>query len=409
MEICCDIIKFISIFYKIIIKEKVMFEKRTICLIFCVIFALTGCNILPKEEEVLAPPLVKETEIKYDTIDVIRDDLYKKIIGAGTFVSIEHQELFFKNKSGRLKVIHVKNGQEVKEGDIVAELFNEDIEKKIEMQELSIQKAKIRLDKLTKSNNKDALRVKEIDYELQKMKLKDLETRGKFEALDNQIKQQKLVVEKMKIEYDKVKNGQDNNEIKLAQIDLKTENLKLEQYKQQLKDSLLVSNVSGKVTYINTSVKKGDFVDTYKHLVSVSDPSIIQLEYSGAYNKDFKLGMEVDVAVNGNPFKGEVVVIPGSSKLELDEEDKDVVRIEVANLPKDVTMGDTVQLSVILDKRTNVIAIPRNAIQKYLGRTYVKVLEDGLTKEKDVEIGLETATKAEILEGINEGEKLVIR
>ena len=44
-----------------------------------------------------------------------------------------------------------------------------------------------------------------------------------------------------------------------------------------------------------------------------------------------------------------------------------------------------------------------------MGRKYVNVLENGLNNERDVRIGVETATEVEILEGIEEGEEIILR
>src|SRR5690606_40663397 len=39
---------------------------------------LTGCSFLPKEEPVLAPPLVEPAEMDYETVEVTKGDLIKK-------------------------------------------------------------------------------------------------------------------------------------------------------------------------------------------------------------------------------------------------------------------------------------------------------------------------------------------
>ena len=41
------------------------------------------------------------------------------------------------------------------------------------------------------------------------------------------------------------------------------------------------------------------------------------------------------------------------------------------------------------------------------GRRYVNVLEDGVRVEKDVEIGLQTDTEAEIINGLEEGDLVI--
>ena len=50
----------------------------------------------------------------------------------------------------------------------------------------------------------------------------------------------------------------------------------------------------------------------------------------------------------------------------------------------------------------------RNVVRNYMGRRYVQVLEDGLKKERDVQVGLETSTDVEIIKGLEEGEEVVV-
>ena len=69
-----------------------MLKNRTF-LVFLVIIllviGLSGCYLFPKEEEVLAPPLIEPPEITYETLEATRGTIEKKITASGTFVSIE--------------------------------------------------------------------------------------------------------------------------------------------------------------------------------------------------------------------------------------------------------------------------------------------------------------------------------
>jgi macrolide-specific efflux system membrane fusion protein len=61
---------------------------------------LSGCYFFPKEETVLAPPLIESTEITYETIDVTKGTIEKRVTGSGTFISAEQQNLDFKYRGG---------------------------------------------------------------------------------------------------------------------------------------------------------------------------------------------------------------------------------------------------------------------------------------------------------------------
>jgi hypothetical protein len=119
--------------------------------------------------------------------------------------------------------------------------------------------------------------------------------------------------------------------------------------------------------------------------------------------------MEADVIINKKSYQGTVVMTPADMPHDTPEELRDVVHIDVPDLPEGVKMGDHAQISLILDRREDVIVLPRNLVRNYMGRRYVLVLEDGLKKERDVEIGLETPTETEIMKGLEEGELIIIK
>jgi len=332
-----------------------LFQFGTILSLFgFLLFSLSGCYLFPKEEEVLAPPLVEPPEITYDTTEVKKGTIEKKITGSGTFVSVMQENLFFKNRGGRLKAIHVKLGDEVKKGDVIAELDTGDLE--------------------------------------------------------NQIEQQKIVLKKARTRYNQVKDqGGDKYSLDLAWYDVELASLALENLERQLEEAILKADAAGTVVYIDNNVQEGDYVNTYQTLVRIADPKQLQLQYSGSNNSDFKVGQEVSVKIGNNTHTGKVVMTPASVPLDAPDSMKDIVRIEVGELPEEVEMGDSAQIELILDRRENVIVLPRSLVRNYMGRKYVLVLEDGLKKERDVEIGLETATEVEIIEGLEEGELVITR
>ena len=56
-----------------------------------------------------------------------------------------------------------------------------------------------------------------------------------------------------------------------------------------------------------------------------------------------------------------------------------------------------------------MVVVPRSVVETYVSRTYVQVLEDGLPIERDVEVGIQTPTRAEIRSGLSAGEAVVLR
>src|SRR5690625_1723371 len=109
-----------------IIKMKLLARKKLVTPSFIILFALSffisGCTFLPKEEEVLAPPLVEPAELDYNTVEVKRGDIVSSVEGVGSLVPKNNIDLHYTKDGGRLKEVHVNKGDFVEKGEILAEL-----------------------------------------------------------------------------------------------------------------------------------------------------------------------------------------------------------------------------------------------------------------------------------------------
>jgi len=71
--------------------------------------------------------------------------------------------------------------------------------------------------------------------------------------------------------------------------------------------------------------------------------------------------------------------------------------------------GLTVTVSIIVDERHDVLLVPNSAITSSSGQAYVKVVSsDGVTEDRLVITGISDWQYTEIVEGLNEGDKVII-
>jgi multidrug efflux pump subunit AcrA (membrane-fusion protein) len=80
-------------------------------------------------------------------------------------------------------------------------------------------------------------------------------------------------------------------------------------------------------------------------------------------------------------------------------------------IPEDFQLraGLTVTVSIILEERNDVLLVPNVAITGSGGQTYVKVLSpDGIIEDRLVTTGISDWQYTEIIDGLSEGEKIVI-
>ncbi|MBI2853001.1 MAG: HlyD family efflux transporter periplasmic adaptor subunit [Chloroflexi bacterium] len=70
--------------------------------------------------------------------------------------------------------------------------------------------------------------------------------------------------------------------------------------------------------------------------------------------------------------------------------------------------GLTVAVNIVVTQKTNVLMVPNRAISRQGGQTVVKVIKDGQIESRMVTIGINDFQNTEIVQGLSEGEKVVI-
>ncbi|WP_182302483.1 efflux RND transporter periplasmic adaptor subunit [Cohnella cholangitidis] len=321
--------------------------------------ALAGCSLLPKEEEALKPPLVKPAQENYSTVNVEKGTIIKSISGSGTFESVSTDISQFTGQGGRIDKILVNPGDQVKKGDVLVQLI--------------------------------------------------------LDGLDIQVKEQQLALEKAKYAFRQALNGEEQA-LAIAKLQYEVEQLKYDRLSKQLNSKQLVAGIDGQVVFTET-LDEGDFVEAYQTLVIVADPSKLRVTLRVDNATDLgevEVGMEAKVSLNKEEVIGKVVQTPSSSpetlNKELAEKYSKTLYIEVPKLPKDAKIGSLPNVKVVTRQRDDVLKIPRSGLRSYLGRNFVRVLEDDKRlREIDVEPGLTGSTEIEIVQGLTEGQVVVLQ
>ncbi|HOJ09234.1 MAG TPA: biotin/lipoyl-binding protein, partial [Clostridiales bacterium] len=382
-------------------------------IIFSFFTSLTGCYFFPQEEEVLAPPLKEPQKLEYKTIKVKKGNIEKRINGTAYFVSDLQTDLCFKYRGGRIKSINVKDGDMVYEGDIIIELETENLENQIMQQEMALEKLKLSTGQ-TLSNLHRSIKLAELQLDDLKKKLEKI--KKTMENLPDGVSLQDIMpganMEDIQDQIERqefILNGEIekyNNAETSAELDIKSIELQIQNLSIELEKTKLVSPVTGKVVWI-TSTKPGESIQAYTNLIRIADVNRLKLKYTGDNISDFKLGSKVEVKIDDAEYEGEVVMTPSTAPFDADESIKRSIFINVKGLPKGVSLGYSARISYLLEYKEDVIVIPRDMLHGFMGQKTVYILEDGLKKDRSVQTGIETPTEVEILKGLEEGEEII--
>ncbi len=318
--------------------------------------ALTGCSLLPQEEEPERLPEIRTPKISQKPeYEVKRGTLETKIGAAGKLMSEKEENLFFTEDNRRIVDVLAKAGDEVKKGQVLAKLDTGDTESQIMRKEIELEKAELDLkEAMRESSGEDgvALRKRQLDYELLKKELTEL--RGRLDG------------------------------------------------------SKLVAPYSG--TIVSFTAKKGDLARAYEKVGRIVDRNalVVAVKFGSSDLEFVAPGMEAIVGINAaGDHKGKVRRLPVAGDSGEDSLDSYAL-IDLQKLPDGVGHGTPLNASIVVEKREKALYIPSAALRKQNNRNYVIVSHpDGSKGEVDVEVGIQTATEAEIIKGLEEGQKVV--
>ncbi|MBR1392289.1 MAG: efflux RND transporter periplasmic adaptor subunit [Ruminococcus sp.] len=326
----------------------------------------SGCYLLPDEEEVLAPPVVKASEVKYSTVTVSRKDLVKKVTSSGTVTAEKQYMLTYEKQGGTISKFYVRAGDEVKEGDPICELETTDVDYQITEKELYKRRAELGV------------------------------------AIVRQ-------------------NGGSQAEIDRAGVEVELIENELEKLYERKEQAVLTSPIDGIVSAL-ADVRVGDGVGTGQNIATVIDTSGLYIPIKPNDMKPYDMGTELVIKVGDTEYEGEVFMTPsalGEYTASLDEHAKEdntgidfdaetvYVRFK-GDAPTD-TVGRIADCTLIQEKVENAIVISNNLIKTVDGQKVVYLLKDGEKTAVPVEIGLKTGSQSEIISGLQEGDEIVIR
>jgi multidrug efflux pump subunit AcrA (membrane-fusion protein) len=139
-------------------------------------------------------------------------------------------------------------------------------------------------------------------------------------------------------------------------------------------------------------------IDTVKVLVNVSE------KYLGRLKENAEARVEVD-AYPDEVFVGEVTRIAPLVDLTTRTSE---VEIRIVNREHQLKPGMFARVNIIIEKKENVILVPIKAILSENNRRFVFVVNGSIARKKEVKTGVYQKDSVEIIEGLNEGEDVII-
>lgn len=353
-----------------------MGRKKLLAGVLAVSCALTvcGCNSTQKTDssEVL---VTEDVRGAYEFTTVVRDTVQKTKIIAANYQQVKEENLSFGTSGGRLAGVYVELGDEVKKGDLLAELYCED----------------------------EKLYFTELEYTMktQRMQIEHLKEQRKLELTQLAAKKSSYTTD----EYQsKLKELEDTYRTQIEDLEDKIyiENMEYTQLKRMLEAYRIVAGMDGTVTFIgNTGSEFSAWPGNKMFTISDSE-ELAFLCSEKDYIPYFTLGETYVFATStGVEYK---------TVLEDIDEVAGTMRFELVGGQGSTSLGQRVLYTLVLEERENVLSLPKNAVHTIGDKTYVYYFdENGVRQIKEIEVGLVAGSKVEVVSGLSEGDEVILR
>lgn len=350
-----------------------------------------------------------------------KGDLTVEITATGNLAMPDSVNLSF-GSSGKVQEVLVEMGDEVKKGQVLAKLDTSTLEQNLIQAQINVKSA---------------------EYSLEKAKEPTTTASG-----------------------DRILSAPDPLDIEIKELQLELAKMRLKEAERQLAEATIVAPFDGVVAEVNVS--RGDMVGEGTTVIRLLDPSRLEVDVLVSEMDVFQIKpgaratVQVD-AVSGVSFPARVKRISPAATIQQNvvnykvrlelitgetvaTQQRSPSQITLEMLPEQVrkaveegritleqirqwvaqryqqqtakpaiSMADfqpkeglTVTATIFVNERRDVLLVPNGAVTKEGGKSYVQVVNGGVTEKREVTTGLSNWQYTEITEGLSEGEQVLI-
>ncbi len=199
-------------------------------------------------------------------------------------------------------------------------------------------------------------------------------------------------------------------DIALYQAQIEQSKAALALIQKQIADTILKAPIGGIITSVSS--KMGEMAKASVSIITMMTQSGLQVEADVSEADIGKVSLADPATITLDAFmdevwKGKVVDIePAETIIQGVVYYK--VTIGFSQLVKKVKSGMTANVTIITDKRENVLAVPQRAIVEKNDKKYIRILAGESYREQQVETGLMGSEgEIEVISGLKEGDKVI--
>lgn len=356
---------------------------------------------------------VSASRLQIATVE--RGSFVRDIAADGRVVAAVSPTLYA-NANGAV-TLQVHAGDKVAKGQVLAVIASPELTNKLAQEQnnedamqVAYQQAKIDANQ-QRAKLQEAFENAKIDEQSAARDLKryqDVFHKGAVSQID--VDRHKDSLEKAQIQ---LKHAQDNLgmddsslmlEVQAKKLAYDRQKLLVADLKRQVDDLNVRSPVNGQVGQL--FIAQTATVPKDAKLLTVVDLSALEVQVNvpESFARDLASGMPAVISGNGNDWKGAVSAI---SPEVVNGEVVARVRFE-GKKPSELRQNQRLSVRIVLDRRENVLTVARGSFVDESGGRYAYVVHDDIAYKTPVTLGPSSIDKVEILQGLKEGDKVVI-
>jgi len=390
----------------------------------------------------------EETTPNYLTATVEVGDIENNVMASGKVKALNTVDVGAQ-VSGEVKRLYVEVGDEVKQGDLIAQIDQVTQKNSLSNEQASLEQSEAALqsaqaESLSKqaslksayadlASRQSELKQAQSDFaRLQDLVAIDAISQQEYDTQATSVETAKAAVANARAAIDTAKAAIATTEanINSQQAALRKSRTNVSTAEEDLSYTTIRAPISGTVVSITT--EQGTTVNanqTAPTLVTLADLSTVRInaQISEADVINVSAGMPAYFNIIGNPdqqYDATLTAIEPapeqiSSTSSTDAAIYYVGYVEVPNPDRLFRIDMTAQIYIIVNEAKNALLVPSTVIQekrakgKEKGKAatgkFVRVLkEDGTVEERTVEVGIDNRVNAQILSGLKEGEEVII-
>ncbi len=141
-------------------------------------------------------------------------------------------------------------------------------------------------------------------------------------------------------------------------------------------------------------------------LVSNQDVGV-ELEVSAGDFEKLVPGGEAVITIGRHNYQG---TLESVNKIALENEKGNPVigaKVRIDNPDEDICIGVSAKVNMTVAEKEDVLCLPNEVINTASDGDFVYVIQDGIVKKKNIEVGITSTSMSEIVSGIKEGDQVV--